>query len=166
MRIGTAMLAALAGAAALSLSACSPKVDQTAEPASGEALVEYSDDANGKVELGRDSALVQRLCMNGMGTRCPEGFEAKLHEYGFDGSGTALDLANTVVKIVADAKDGTPDQYSSDEDFYAAAYKTVLNRAPDEGGASANLELIRASAENRRPVVKSLLESQEFKDLH
>jgi hypothetical protein len=68
-----------------------------------------------------------------------------------------------MVKIYADAHDKTPDQYSSDEDFLAAAYQVVLGRAPDQGGAKANFDLIQQGPDNRRPVLRSLIESEEFK---
>lgn len=147
----------------LALSACNQKVDTKADAVTGEALTNYSDHVKDKVELGKDSGLVQLFCMHSTGAKCAEGIEGKLKEYGFDGTGTTLDLANAMVKIYADDHDKTPDQYSTDEDFLAAAYQVVLGRAPDKGGAMANLDLIKQGNDNRRPVVRSMIESEEFK---
>jgi hypothetical protein len=152
-------------AAALALSACSQKVDTKAEAVAGEDLAKYSDHVKDKVELGKDSGLVQLFCLHSTGAKCAEGIEAQLKDYGFDGTGTTLDLANAMVKLYADVHDKTPDQYSSDEDFLAAAYQVVLGRAPDQGGAKANFDLIQQGNDNRRPVVRSLIESEEFKNM-
>jgi hypothetical protein len=153
----------VAAAALLTLSACGQKVDTKAEAVSGEELARYSDHVKDKVELGKDSSLVQLFCLHSTGAKCADGIEAKLKEYGFDGTGTTLNLADAMVKIYADAHDKTPDQYSSDADFLAAAYQVVLGRAPDQGGAKANFELIQQGPDNRRPVLRSLIESEEFK---
>lgn len=152
-------------AAVLALSACSQKVDTEAEAVAGEDLAKYSAHVKDKVELGRDSGLVQLFCLHSTGAKCADGIEAQLKDYGFDGAGTTLDLASAMVKIYADAHDKTPDQYSSDEDFLAASYQVVLGRAPDEGGAKANFELIRLGNDNRRPVLRSLIESEEFRNM-
>ena len=79
-----------------------------------------------------------------------------------DGSG--VDLANAFVVWVADEKDGNADRASADEDYLWAAYKVALGREPDEGGALSNLTFIKDGGD-RKTMLRSMLESQEFKNL-
>jgi hypothetical protein len=155
----------VAGAALLALSACGQKVDTKAEAVAGDDLAKYSDHVKDKVELSKDSGLVQLFCLHSTGAKSSDGIESQLKEYGFDGRGATLDLASAMVKIYADAHDKSPDQYSSDEDYLAACYQVVLGRAPDQGGAKANLELVRQGNDMRRHVLRSLIESEEFRNL-
>ncbi len=49
-------------------------------------------------------------------------------------------------------------------DYFWAAYKVALAREPDEGGALSNLTFIRDGGD-RKQMLRSMLESQEFKYL-
>ena len=73
-----------------------------------------------------------------------------------------LDVPAMVV-MLADEKDGETDQSSSDEDYLKAAYRVALGRDPDEGGAADNLTFIQDTG-NRKQMLRSLLESVEFKN--
>ena len=158
----------VAAAALLTLSACGQKVDTKAEAVSGEELARYSDHVKDKVDLGKDSGLVQLFCLHSTGAKCADGIEAKLKEYGFEGSGTTLDLANAMVKIYADAHDKTPDQYSSDEDFLAAAYQVVLGRAPDPTELQQCQSILSAQPAEKgvRKLLWALLTCAEFQVNH
>ena len=74
-----------------------------------------------------------------------------------------MDLAHAMGVMLADEKDGETDQSSSDEDYLKAAYRVALGRDPDEGGAADNLTFIQDTG-NRKQMLRSLLESVEFKN--
>lgn len=134
-----------------------------AEPATGERLTDYSRDITNTVDLGADAALVQRFCMNAFAARCPADLVQKLEANGYVSGGTGVDLAAAFAVWAADDKDGNPDLASSDEDYLWAAYKVALGREPDQGGALSNLEFIKSPSGSRKIMLRSLLESQEFK---
>jgi len=133
-----------------------------AQPATGPRLAEHSLNISRSVQLAVDGDLVQRFCANTSGEACPPDIVDKLKAFGFVDHQTGVDLAHAFVLMAADAKDGTPDLSSSDEDFLAASYRVALNRVPDEGGAQSNLAFIKQKGE-RKAMLRSLLESQEFK---
>jgi len=135
-----------------------------ATPATDSNLENYSRNITRSVQLGKDGSLVQLFCKNTTGGACPADIAEKLKAYGFVDNLTGVDLANAFAMMAADAKDGTADQSSSDEDFLAAAYRVALGREPDQDGALVNLKFIRDSGE-RKAMLRSLLESQEFKSL-
>lgn len=136
-----------------------------AEPAVGERLTEYSRNITNTVDLGADAALAQRFCKNAFASKCPADLVQKLEASGYVPGGTGVDLAAAFVVWVADEKDGNPDLASSDEDYLWASYKVALGRDPDESGAIGNLEFIRSPEGSRKIMLRSLLESQEFKAL-
>jgi len=152
--------------AALLIAACgdSGKTLATAEPATGAVLANYSRNITRSFQLGKDASLVQLFCRNATGARCPADIADRLKTYGFVDNLDGVDLAHAFVAMAADAKDGSADKSSSDEDFLAAAYRVVLNREPDQGGATENLKYIKETSE-RKNMLRSMLESQEFKDL-
>jgi hypothetical protein len=133
-----------------------------AQPAAGASLEEHSLNISRSVQLAGDADLVQRFCRNTSGEACPPDIADKLKSFGFVDNQTGVDLAYAFVLMAADAKDGKSDLSSSDEDFLAAAYRVALGRVPDEGGAQSNLAFIRQNGE-RKAMLRSLLESQEFK---
>ena len=147
------------------LAACSDGTKEiaAAEPSSGAKLEEHSRTISRSVTLAGDADLVQRFCKNTTGAACPADIADKLKAFGFADNQTGVDLAYSFVLMAADAKDGNPDLSSSDEDFLAAAYRVALAREPDEGGAQANLSFIKEKGE-RKQMLRSLLESQEFKN--
>lgn len=155
--VGAALAAGL-------LSACGDPSRELAEakPATGASLEEHSRNISRSVQLGRDGDLVQRFCKNTTGAACPADIAGKLKAFGFADNQTGIDLAYAFVLMAADAKDGKPDLASSDEDYLAAAYRVALGREPDEGGATSNLAFIKEKGE-RKLMLRSLLESQEFK---
>lgn len=132
-----------------------------AEPASGEKLAAYSRDISEQVELGKDAPLVQLLCKQATGAACPADIEGRLATYGFKDKLTGVDLANAFTNMMADNMDGKADQVSTDEDYLAAAYRVVLARSPDLGGAQSNLKFIRETGQ-RQAMLRSMLESKEF----
>lgn len=136
-----------------------------AEPATGDRLTEYSQNITNTVDLGADAALVQRFCKNALAAACPADVVQKLEASGYVGGGTGVDLAAAFTVWIADEKDSNPDLSASDEDYLWAAYKVVLAREPDAGGAQTNLEFIRSPNGNRKIMLRSMLESQEFKGL-
>lgn len=133
-----------------------------AKPAEGEVLRKYADGIADTVDLAANADLVQRFCKNGFGGPCPTDIAAKLKEAGYANGGTGVDLAYIFVLLAADQKDGEPDLISSDEDFLFAAYRVALGREPDTGGAKDNLTFIQDTG-NRKIMLRSLLESEEFK---
>lgn len=135
-----------------------------AEPSTGEKLAEYSSGITDIVSLGGNADLVQRFCKNAFAGACPADVTSRLGEVGFMSGGTGVDLANAFAVWVADEKDGNPDLSSSDEDYLWAAYKVALAREPDEGGALSNLTFIKDGGD-RKQMLRSMLESQEFKNL-
>ncbi len=135
----------------------------TAQPASGPALADYSRNITRSVQIGKDASLVQLFCKNATGARCPENIADKLKAYGFTDNLDGVDLANAFVMMAADAKDGAADQSSTDEDYWAAAYRVVVAREPDQGGALTNLKYIKDTGE-RKNMLRSMLESEEFKN--
>jgi Domain of unknown function (DUF4214) len=152
--------------AALVFAACGDSAKQlaAAQPATGATLETYSRNITRAFQLGNDASLVQLFCRNATKERCPSDIGAKLKDYGFADNLDGVDLAYAFVGIAADAKDGTPDKSSSDEDFLASAYQVVLNREPDQSGALDNLKYIKESGE-RKNMLRSMLESKEFRDL-
>lgn len=158
-------LVSLTAAAALLLAACGgDPVDAVAkaQPATGDALVKYSKDISDSVDLSANADLVQLFCHNGFEGPCPAGITATLHEAGYPNGGTGVDLAHVFVTLVADKKDGEADFSSSDEDYFHAAYRVAFGRDPGEGGALDNLRFIQDTG-NRKTMLRSLLESDEFK---
>lgn len=133
-----------------------------AEAVSGEKLTEYSRNISETVDLAANPDLVQRFCKNGLGGPCPANIDDQLKDYGYAGKGTGVDLAHAFALIVADKKDGNPDYSASDEDYLYAAYRVALGRDPDQGGAQDNLRFIQDTG-NRKTMLRSLLESEEFK---
>lgn len=115
------------------------------------------------VVLAEDAELVQRFCRNTWGDACPADIADRLKAYGFADKQTDVDLAYAFVLMAADAKDGNPDRSSSDEDFFAAAYRVALGREPDQEGAQANLSFIKEKGE-RKQILRSLLASEEYKN--
>jgi hypothetical protein len=153
-------------AAAVLLSACGDPTEAiaAAEPSSGAGLEAHSANISRSVQLARDADLVQRFCRNVSGEACPADIAARLGSFGFSDNQTGVDLAYAFALMAADARDGVADLSSSDEDFLAAAYRVALAREPDEGGARSNLDFIRKNGE-RKAMLRSLLESQEFRAL-
>jgi hypothetical protein len=158
-RISGAALASM-----LLLAACDDpgKTIAAAEPAAGASLEEHSNNISRSVQLASDADLVQRFCKNTSGQACPTDIADKLEAFGFVDNQTGVDLAYAFTLMEADAKDGTADFYSSDEDFLAASYRVALGREPDRDGAMSNLAFIKQKGE-RKAMLRSLLESQEFK---
>lgn len=148
---------------ALLLSACGDpkKAIAEADVAGGEKLQEYSKNISETVDLVANPDLVQRFCKNAFGAACPADITEKLADNGYAG-GTGVDLAHAFVLLLADQKDGETDQSSSDEDYLDAAYRVALGRAPDAGGAQDNLTYIQDTG-NRKQMLRSLLQSEEFK---
>lgn len=157
----------LAAASVILLAACegdpSDRISE-ADPATGDKLVEYSYGIADIVNLSDNADLVQRFCKNAFDTRCPADITAKLDEFGFRWGGTGVALADIFTMWKADEFDGRPDLSSTDEVYLRAAYKVALGREPDEGGAKANLDFIKQGG-GRKEMLRSLLESQEFKGL-
>ena len=163
MRFTTAAI----GGALLLLAACDGDPTEPlakAEASTGEKLAQYSSNITDIVSLGGNADLVQRFCKNAWATKCPGDVAGKLGEFGFASGGSGVDLAAAFVVWVADEKDANPDLSSTDEDFLWAAYKVVLAREPDEGGALSNLQFIKDGGD-RKALLRSMLESQEFKQL-
>jgi hypothetical protein len=136
-----------------------------ADPVGGDRLAEYSSNISNTVDLGADAGLVQRFCANALAAKCPADIIQKLEANGYIAGGTGVDLAGAFAVWMADEKDGNPDLSSSDEDYLWAAYKVALAREPDAGGAQSNLDFIRSPSGDRKTMLRSLLESQEFKAL-
>jgi len=152
--------------AAVLLAACGGPVDTgaaiaKAEPATGAALENYSRNISEQVELAKDAPLVQLFCKQATGAACPADIEGRLAAYGYADKATGVDLANAFTGMLADSLDGNADRISTDEDFLAAAYRVVLARAPDLGGAQTNLKFIRETGQ-RQAMLRSMLESREF----
>lgn len=156
--------AGMALSMALFLSACgdAKKAIAEADVAAGEKLQDYSKNIAETVDLAANPDLVQRFCKNGLGAACPADITETLKDYGYS-SGTGVDLAQAFVVMVADKKDGEPDQSSSDEDYLYAAYHVALGRDPDDGGGMDNLTYIQDTG-NRKQMLRSLLQSEEFKN--
>lgn len=148
---------------ALGLAACgdAKKAIAEADVAAGDKLQTYSENISETVDLAASPDLVQRFCRNGLGTPCPADITEQLKDNGYV-SGTGVDLAQAFVVMLADKKDAETDQSSSDEDYLYAAYRVALGRDPDEGGAADNLTFIQDTG-NRKQMLRSLLESEEFK---
>jgi Domain of unknown function (DUF4214) len=151
--------------AALALTGCGDpkKAIAEADVAGGEKLEEYSRNISETVDLVANPDLVQRFCKNALGATCPADITETLKANGYAGGGTGVDLAQAFVVMLADTKDGEPDLSSSDEDYLFAAYRVALGRDPDEAGAADNLTFIQDTG-NRKQMLRSLLESDEFKN--
>jgi hypothetical protein len=159
----TSGLLAVVSVLALGLAGCgdAKKAIAEADVAAGDKLEAYSHNISETVDLVASPDLVQRFCKNGFGAACPPDITDKLKDNGYV-SGTGVDLAQAFVVMRADQKDGETDQSSSDEDYLAAAYRVALGRDPDEGGAKDNLTYIQDTG-NRKQMLRSLLESEEFR---
>jgi hypothetical protein len=154
-------------AAALTLAACGgdpAKQMAEATPAAGAQLEDYSRNITRAVQIGKDAPLVQRFCQNATKAPCPADIADKLKTYGFIENRDGVDLAHAYVAMLADEKDGAADQSSSDEDFWTVSYRAVLAREPDQDGGMSNLKYIKDTGE-RKSMLRSMLESQEFKNL-
>ncbi len=162
-RIGVSAVLAV-GLAALGLAACgdAKKAIAEADVAAGDKLQTYSENISETVDLAASPDLVQRFCKNGWGAACPPDITDKLKDNGYV-SGTGVDLAHAMVVMLADEGDGETDQSSTDEDYLKAAYRVALGRDPDEGGAADNLTFIQDTG-NRKQMLRSLLQSEEFKN--
>lgn len=134
-----------------------------ADAAAGPALDSYAKNIAETVDLATNSDLVQRFCKNGLGGPCPADITDKLVEFGYASGGTGVDLAHAFVMMIADSKDGNPDLLATDEDYLGSAYRVALGRDPDEGGARDNLQFIQDTG-NRKAMLRSLLQSQEFQN--
>lgn len=148
----------------LALAACG--VDQgkidAAQPATGEDLVAYSQDITKGVKLDKDAKLLQFFCHNTTGAACPPDIAASLGVYGFKNEGSGVDLAYAFTTMAADAKDGNKDRTSTDRDFLDAAYRVILNRAPDNDGAMSNLAFLAEGGE-RKTLLRAMLQSEELR---
>lgn len=153
-----------AAIAVLALAACTDPEEAVAkaEAAQGQALATYAEKISDTVDLAANPDLVQRFCKNGLGGGCPAEITDTLKQYGYLEGGTGVDLAHAFVVMVADSKDENPDLAASDEDYLFAAYRVALGRDPDEGGAQDNLRFIQDTG-NRKQMLRSLLQSEEFK---
>ena len=162
-RLGVFAVLAL-GLASLGLAACgdAKKAIAEADVAAGDKLQTYSQNISETVDLAASPDLVQRFCRNGWGAACPADITEKLKDNGYS-NGTGVDLAHAMVVMLADEKDGETDQSSSDEEYLDGAYRVALGREPDEGGAADNLTFIQDTG-NRKQMLRSLLESEEFKN--
>lgn len=168
MKFATALTAAIVAATGcLGLAACdsdpTAQLEQ-AQPATGDKLAEYAGGITDIVSLGDNADLVQRFCQNAFAARCPADVGTKLGEFGYASGGSGVDLANAFVVWIADEKDGNADLASKDDDYLWAAYKVALAREPDGDGAVSNLDFIKDGGD-RKGMLRSLLESQEFKNL-
>jgi Domain of unknown function (DUF4214) len=155
----------MAALAAL-LVGCGPDPDEAiamAEPAAGAALQTYAKDIAETVNLAASADLVQRFCRNAFAARCPDDINTRLAEHGYASGNTGVDLAHAFVMIAVDEKDGNPDLIATDEDYLSSAYRVALGREPDEGGAKDNLRFIQDTG-NRKQMLRSLLQSEEFKN--
>jgi len=155
-------LLAVVSVLALGLAGCgdAKKAIAEADAAAGAKLEAYSQNISETVELAASPDLVQRFCKNALGVACPTDITDTLKDNGYV-SGTGVDLAHAFVVMLADKKDGETDFSSSDEDYVFAAYHVALGRDPDEGGARDNLVFVQDTG-NRKQMLRSLLESEEF----
>jgi len=155
-----------AAGAAAGLAACDGDTSEVlakAEPATSDRLGSYARNIAETVDIAANADLVQRFCKNGFGGPCPADITQQLTNHGYVGGGTGVDLAHVFVVMVADRKDGDPDFSSSDEDYLFGAYRVALGRDPDPGGAQDNLRFIQDTG-NRKQMLRSLLQSEEFKN--
>ena len=160
-RISAALAVALSG---LSLAGCGDPEASLAEarPATGEELKKFSREINHQIKVGRDGALIQRLCKNMSNAPCPPDTIEKLKAFGFETGKTGVDLGYAFVLMAADAKDGVADQKSSDEDFVVAVYRVILGREPDPEGEAHHLRLLKDQGMDRKAMVLGFLKSAEF----
>jgi hypothetical protein len=136
------------------------------EPASGDALVDYSAKIRDGVRMGKDAALFQLFCKNLNGSPCPEDIGEKLKTYGYTNGKTGIELGYAFSMMGADQKDGAADGKSSDADFIDGAYKAVFGRAADPGGIATYSAVIQGGTiESRKVMVQTILQSPEFKTL-
>lgn len=153
--------------AALVVAACSEDPTEqlaAATPATGPALVKYSENPTTPINLGTNADLVQRFCKNQTGQACPADIKEKLAAAGFSGGGSPVELAGAFTAMEADRLDAAADGASSEETYMQAIYKTILARKPDAEGALVNLQFLKSSGE-RKQLVRSMLMSSEFKTL-
>ena len=168
MKFATALTAAvLAATGCLGLAACdgdpAAQLEQ-AQPATGDKLAQYSAGITDIVSLGGNADLVQRFCQNAFAAPCPADVATKLGEFGYTSGSSGVDLANAFIVWIADEKDGNADLASKDDDYVWAAYKVALGREPEGGGSAGNLDFIKGGGD-RKSMLRSLLESNEFKRL-
>lgn len=163
-RLHASALAAALAVSALALAGCGDpkKAIAEASAASGETLDKYSRNISETVDLVANPDLVQRFCKNAFGAACPTDITEKLKTFGYASGGTGVDLAHAFVVMMADEKDKEADLSSSDEDYVYCAYHVALGRDPDAGGGADNLQFIQDTG-NRKTMLRSLLESAEFK---
>jgi len=158
----------LAAASCLALVACDgdPTAQlASAQPATGDRLAQYSASITDIVKLGANADLVQRFCKNAFDAPCPADVATKLGEFGYASGSSGVDLADAFIVWVADEKDGNADLASSDEDYLWGAYKVALGREPNGDGSVSNLTFIQDGGD-RKAMLRSLLESNEFKTLN
>ena len=157
--------AALAIVSLSALAACDDPATKLAkaEPATGAQLQEFSRDWNDPVELGKNTPLLQRYCMNMNGAACAPDTIDRLKQSGFEDGQTGVDLAHAFVVMAADMKDGAADQKSSDEDFIHSCYRVMFGRDPDAEGAAHHLAAIAGQDEDaRKALTMAFLKSPEF----
>ncbi len=156
----TAVIAALV----VALSGCSPdpQAIAKAKPATGATLVAFSQEITKKVDPVGDASLIQYFCGTVTRQACPPDILERLKTNGLTSESNRVDLAYAFTMMAYGAADGTSGNAMSDEDFLAVAYKTVLGRTPDQGGAKANLEFLKASGQ-RKTLLRAMLQSPEFR---
>ena len=157
--------ATVVAGSALLLAGCGDPAKDIAEakPAAGSQMAAFSRESTHAIKLSRDGALLQRYCLNMTGAACPADILTRLGQYGFKDGGTGIDLGYAFTAMAADAKDGTSDQASSDEDYIAAIYRVMFARVPDpEGGAHHLGRIAGKGIEARKALVLDFLKSAEF----
>jgi hypothetical protein len=148
-----------------SLAACDDPATRVASaaPASGAQLQEFSRQWNDKVELSKAGPLLQKYCLNMSGTACAADTVDRLKQYGFNDGATGVDLAYAFIAMAADARDGSADQKSSDEDFVHSCYRVMLGREPDLEGSIHHVGGLKDKGEEaRRALALAFLKSPEF----
>lgn len=156
---------AMAAISILALAGCGNPAQSIAQakPATSSELVAFSRESTHAIKLSRDGALLQRYCWNMSDAACPADTVEVLNQFGFSDGETGVDLAYAFILMAADAKDGSADQKSSDEDFVAAAYRVTLGREPDAEGAVHHVAAINGKdIDARKSLVLNFLRSSEF----
>ncbi len=154
----------LAACAALCVAtACGEKAPEpgTVPPATGETLVDFSENVTDISTRAKDASLYEYFCKNALGGPCPADIDAKLNTYRSGQGESRVDAADAFVRMFAEAHKDPATDYITDEEYLKAAYQVLFAREPDDSAWTDHLPYLQQTGE-RKLLLKNMLMSAEF----
>lgn len=133
----------------------------TVPPATGETLIDYSENITDISTRAKDAALWEYFCANALDGPCPADIDARIDTYRSGQGDSRVDVADAFVRMYAELHKDPATDYITDEEYLTAAYKVTFNRAPDESAWTDHLPFLQETGE-RKVLLKNMLSSPEF----